>query len=112
MNASGYIGAAISVIAGCLGLVWPHRVGRTIGIHIPGRLGTSEVRATNGGLFIGAGTAVALIGSSEAALVLGAGWAGAFVARAVSFVIDASRTRENVAGLVIEAALAALLLSS
>jgi hypothetical protein len=104
------IGIIISIIAGCLGLIWPKQVSRTIGLQIPGRLGTSEVRATYGGLFIGAGLAVTLIATSDAALVLGAAWAGAFIARAISFVIDKSRTKENVAGLVIEGLMAALLI--
>ena len=98
------------MVAGCLGLVWPKQVSRTIGLQIPGRLGTSEVRATYGGLFIGAGLAVTLIASSDAAFVLGAAWAGAFIARAVSFVIDKSRTKENIAGLLIEAVMAVLLI--
>jgi len=110
MNAMGYVGAAISIIAGCLGLIWPNQVSRTIGLQIPGRLGTSEVRATYGGLFIGAGLAVVLISSNDAALVLGAAWAGAFLARATSFVIDKSRTIENAAGLFIEGVMAALLI--
>jgi hypothetical protein len=109
---TGYIGAAISIVAGLLGLMWPAHVSRTIGLEIPGRLGTAEVRATYGGLFIGMGIAVVLVASRDAALVLGAAWAGAFIARAVSFVIDRSRSRENVAGLVIEGTIAALLLLS
>ncbi|CAB4557164.1 MAG: DUF4345 domain-containing protein [Actinobacteria bacterium] len=110
MNVMGYVGAIISIIAGCLGLIWPQQVSRTIGLQIPGRLGTSEVRATYGGLFIGAGLAVVLIASNDAALVLGAAWAGAFIARAISFVIDKSRMKENVAGLLIEGVMAALLI--
>jgi hypothetical protein len=61
-------------------------------------------------LFIGSGIAVMLIASSEAALVLGAAWGGAFAARAISFFVDKSRTRENVAGLAIEAVMATLLI--
>ena len=95
MNALGYIGAIISIVAGCLGLIWPKQVSRTIGLQIPGRLGQSEVRATYGGLFIGAGLAVTLIASSDAALVLGAAWAGAFIARAISFVIEVTYERER-----------------
>ena len=106
----GYVVAIISIIAGCLGLIWPQQVSRTIGLKIPGRLGTSEVRATYGGLFIGTGVAVVLIASNDAALVLGAAWAGAFIARAISFVIDKSRTKENVAGLLIEGVMATLLI--
>ena len=109
MNAMGYVGAFISIVAGCLGLIWPKQVSQ-IGLQILGRLGQSEIRATYGGLFIGAGLAVILIASSDAALVLGAAWAGAFIARAISFVIDQSRTKENIAGLLIEGVMAALLI--
>lgn len=112
VNATGYVGAIFSILAGCLGLILPRQVSQTIGLQIPGRLGTSEVRATYGGLFIGAGLAVVLIASSDAAFVLGAAWAGAFLARALSFAIDRSRSKENVAGLVIECVMAILLISA
>lgn len=112
MNAAGYIGAAISVVAGVLGLIWPQKVSVIIGLSLPGKLGISEFRATYGGLFIGAGLATLLIGTHQAALVLGAAWGGAFVARAVSLFVDKSRSRENLAGLVIEAAVATLLVLS
>ena len=112
MNAAGYIGAAISVVAGVLGLIWPQKVSVIIGLSLPGKLGISEFRATYGGLFIGAGLATLFIGSHQAALVLGAAWGGAFVARVVSLVVDKSRSRENLAGLVIEAAVATLLILS
>jgi hypothetical protein len=56
-----------------------------------------------------AGVAVLLVASSDAALVLGSAWAGVFIARAISFVIDESRTKEIVAGLLIEDVMAALL---
>jgi len=55
------------------------------------------VRATYGGLFIGSGIAVMLIASSEAALVLGAAWGGAFAARAIL-----SMTPENCAFVTVE----------
>lgn len=110
MNTAATIGAAISVAAGVLGFLWPHQVSKTIGLGLPSQLAISEFRATYGGLFVGAGLAVLVIGSSDAARVLGAAWAGAFIARALSVVIDRSRSKENMAGLVIEAGVAALLL--
>lgn len=112
MNVLGYIGATISILAGCLGLLWPQRVSAVIGLQLPGQLGVSEFRATYGGLFIGAGLATLILGSRDAAVVLGAAWAGAFLARALSVIIDRSRSKENVAGLAVEAAVAALLLLS
>lgn len=112
MNAAGYAGAVISTLAGCLGLIWPAKVSTFIGLQLPGPLGVSEFRATYGGLFIGAGLATLLIGSREAALVLGAAWAGAFLARAISLIVDNSRSKENIAGLAIEGVVASLLLLS
>jgi hypothetical protein len=110
MNSLAYVGAGISIAAGLLGFLWPHRVSTTIGLGLPSQLAVSEFRATYGGLFMGAGVAVLIIGSSDAARVLGAAWAGAFIALAISVVIDRSRSKENMAGLVIESAVAALLL--
>jgi hypothetical protein len=110
MNSLAYIGVSVSIVAGVLGFLLPQQVSKTIGLGLPSQLAISEFRATYGGLFIGAGLAVLIIGSSDAAKVLGAAWAGAFVARAVSVVIDRSRSKENVAGLVIEATVAALLI--
>jgi hypothetical protein len=110
MNALGYIGSMLSVLAGVMGLLWPRPVSARIGLALPSPLGLSEFRATYGGLFIGAGGAVLVSGSTTAATVLGAAWGGAFVARALSVVIDRSRSKENAAGLVIEATMAALLL--
>lgn len=110
MSVAAQIGAVISILAGCLGLIWPRKVSAVIGLHLPGPLGVSEFRATYGGLFIGAGLAVLLIGTREAALVLGAAWGGACLARAVSLVVDRSRSKENIAGLAIEGVIAALLL--
>jgi hypothetical protein len=69
----------------------------------------SEFRATYGGLFIGAGTAVLAIGNREAALVLGFAWLGAFAARLLSAVVDRSTSRENMAGLVIELVIGVML---
>ncbi len=110
MNALGYIGSMLSVLAGVMGLLWPRPVSARIGLALPSPLGLSEFRATYGGLFIGAGGAVLVSGSTTAATVLGAAWGGAFVARALSVAIDRSRSKENAAGLVIEATMAALLL--
>jgi hypothetical protein len=109
MSWTGYVGASISVLAGVLGLLFPARVSRVIGLSLPGRLGVSEFRATYGGLFIGAGIAVLAIGTTEAALVLGFAWLGAFAARLLSVVVDRSTSRENLAGLAIELAVGLML---
>ena len=109
MNITAYIGATISIIAGLMGLLWPQQVSSVIGVRLPGKLGVSEFRATYGGLFMGAGGAVLILGSSDAALVLGAAWLGAFIARVTSVVIDRSTSRENFIGCGIELLVGALL---
>ena len=109
MSLLGYLGATVSVLAGLAGLLWPRRVSAAIGLQLPSALGMSEFRATYGGLFAGAGAAVLLLASRDAALVLAAGWLGAFVARSISLVIDRSTSKENLAGLGIEAAVGMML---
>jgi hypothetical protein len=109
MQFPAVLGASVSVLAGLLGLVWPQQVSKVIGLELPGRLGVSEFRATYGGLFIGAGVAVLVIGSADAALVLGAAWLGAFAGRVVSLVVDRSASKENLAGCAIELAVGGLL---
>jgi hypothetical protein len=106
MSSLAYIGAGVSIVAGVLGFLWPQQVSKTIGLGLSSQLAISEFRATYGGIFIGARLAVLIIGSSDAAKVLGAAWAGAFIARAASVVIDRSRSKENIVGLVIEATVA------
>ncbi len=110
VSAFGYIGAALSVAAGLAGLLFPRRVSATIGLQLPSALGVSEFRATYGGLFMGAGLAVLILGSRDAALVLGAAWLGAFTARALSAFVDRSTSKENVAGLMIEAVIGTMLI--
>ena len=53
MNAMGYVGAHIFIVAECLGLIWPKQVSQIIRLQILWRLGQSEVSAIDGGLFIG-----------------------------------------------------------
>lgn len=109
MSVLAYLGAAVSVLAGLAGLLWPRRISAAIGLQLPSTLGVSEFRATYGGLFAGAGAAVLLLGSRDAALVLAAGWLGAFVARLISVIVDRSTSKENLAGLGIEAAIGTML---
>lgn len=109
MSLLGHLGATVSVLAGLSGLLWPRQVSVVIGLQLPSTLGVSEFRATYGGLFIGAGAAVLLLASRDAALVLAAGWLGAFFARVISLIVDRSTSKENLAGLGIEAAIGMML---
>jgi pimeloyl-ACP methyl ester carboxylesterase len=46
VNTFATIGAGISVAAGVLGFIWPHRVSKVIGLGLPSQLAISEFRAT------------------------------------------------------------------
>ncbi|MEN9591914.1 MAG: putative rane protein [Gemmatimonadota bacterium] len=110
MNTFGYVGAAITIFGGIIGLMFPDRVSRTIGLSLNGRLGRSEFRATYGGLFLAAG--VAAINAPDSTLLLACAWLGAAAGRSISAIIDRSWSKENVAGIIIELAVGSLLLTS
>lgn len=112
MNTFGYIGAAITVFGGVVGLLFPDRVSRIIGLRLDGRLGRSEFRATYGGLFLAAGVAAIVIDSPDATLLLACTWFGAAGGRSISAVIDRSWSKENVAGIAVEVVVGSLLLAA
>ena len=98
MTVIANLGAMLTLFLGSLGLLFPKRICRLLGINPDGPLGVSELRATYGGffLFLGAGC---LFSQSEAAFqVAGTAWCGAALARLMSVAIDNSRSRENILG--------------
>ena len=111
MNTFGYIGAAITVFGGVIGLLFPTPVSRTIGLTLNGRLGRSEFRATYGGLFLAAGVAAIVIGTLDATLILACAWFGAAAGRTISAFIDRSWSKENLGGIAIEVVVGSLLLA-
>jgi len=106
------LGAAVNVILGCLGLLFPKQVSHVLGIHPEGPRGISEVRATYGGFFLGLGLGCLATQSDTAFLVAGSAWCGAAIARLMSVVADKSRSRENIIGLLVEATVGLMLLSA
>jgi hypothetical protein len=105
------LGAAITLILGCLSLLFPERVSEIVGIRGQGPLGTSELRATYGGFFLCLGAGCLATQSEHAFMVVGAAWCGAAIARLISLVVDKSRSRENLLGLALEATIGAMLMS-
>ena len=111
MTVIANLGALLTLFLGSLGLLFPKRICRRLGINPDGPLGVSELRATYGGffLFLGAGC---LFTQSEAAFqVAGTAWCGAALARLMSVVIDKSRSRENIVGFFVEAIIGLMMLS-
>jgi hypothetical protein len=105
------LGAMLTLFLGCLGLSFPQRICRLLGIIPNGPLGISELRATYGGFFLCLGTGCLVTQSEAAFQVTGVAWCGAALARLMSVVVDKSRSHENIAGFVIEATIGLMMLS-
>jgi hypothetical protein len=104
------LGAAITLILGCFGLLFPERVSEVLGIRGEGPLGKSELRATYGGFFLCLGAGCLATQSEPAFMVAGSAWCGAAIARLISLVVDNSRSWQNLLGLALEATIGAMLL--
>ncbi len=105
-------GAVVTSMLGCLGLLFPSAVGRVLGIEPNRPLGISEFRATYGGFFLCLGIGCLAAQSVPVFTVVGAAWCGAALARIVSFAVDGSRTRHNLAGVVVEAGIGLAMLAA
>jgi hypothetical protein len=113
MGLLNIIGALASLGLGLFGLFNPKGAARLVGIAIVPELphSISEVRATYGGLFVGLSAFALYTGADLAFATAGVAWLGAAAARIVSVTIDRARTRENLAGIVVELAIGGLLVA-
>jgi hypothetical protein len=105
-------GAVVTVMLGCLGLLFPRAVGRVIGIEPDGPLGISEFRATYGGFFLCLGIGCLVAQSVQVFTVVGAAWCAAALARMMSYAVDSSRTAHNLAGVGVEAGIGLAMLAA
>jgi hypothetical protein len=105
-------GAVVTTMLGCLGLLFPQAVGRVLGIEPDKPLGISEFRATYGGFFLCLGVGCLFAQSAQVFTVVGAAWCAAAFARVMSYAVDGSRTRHNVAGAVVEAGIGLAMLAA
>jgi len=105
-------GAVVTVILGCLGLLFPKAVGRVLGIETHKPLGISEFRATYGGFFLCLGIGCLVAQSAHVFTVVGAAWCAAAFARVVSYAVDGSRTGHNLAGAGVEAGIGLAMLAA
>ncbi len=105
-------GAVVTTMLGCLGLLFPSAVSRVLGIEPNKPLGISEFRATYGGFFLSLGIGCLVAQSVPVFTVVGAAWCGAALARIVSFAVDGSRTRHNLAGVGVEAGIGLAMLAA
>ena len=105
-------GAVVTGMLGCLGLLFPKRVGRVLGIKPDSSLGISEFRATYGGFFLCLGIGCVVAQSAQVFTVVGAAWCAAAFARIISYGVDSSRTAHNLAGVGVEAGIGLAMLAA
>jgi hypothetical protein len=105
-------GAIVTAMLGCLGLLFPRAVGRLVGIEPDGPLGISEFRATYGGFFLCLGIGCLMAQSAHVFTVVGAAWCAAAFVRLVSYGVDGSHTRHNLAGVGVEASIGLAMLAA
>ena len=104
-------GAVVTVVMGCLGLFAPARARAFTQLEAPTPSAFGEFRATFGGLFVGLGVTTLALGSDDAYLVLGIGWAATAAGRILSILLDPNgRHPRNVQSLGLEGVIAVLLL--
>ena len=105
------IGALLCIAMGLLGVVFPRMAARLVSIQPVGGLGTSEIRATYGGLFIAMGVTCLVVQAPSAYLVAGAAWVGAGLVRFPSLLLDKGSFPKALAGAAIELTIGSLLLT-
>ena len=110
LTIASYAAAIFSLGLGILGLVAPLTALNLIGLQtVPGLAHSiSEVRATYGGVFIGASLYPLVSGEPHAFLTLAACWLLAGFSRLCSAIFDGAATRFNLTSIAIELAVAIL----
>jgi len=109
-----YLGDAAALFSlglGLLGLFMPARALRLVGLQqVPGLAHSiSEVRATYGGVFVGASLYPLVTGAPQAFLTLACCWLFAGLARLASVVVDRAATRFNFVSIAFELGIGVLL---
>jgi hypothetical protein len=104
------LGALITTVLGCGGLLVPQRVATFVSIKPIGENGVSEIRATYGGLFLALGLVCLAMQSVSFFTVAGVAWLGAAFGRLFSVLYDKNNDARNFGGLCLEGTVGILLL--
>ncbi|SEW12023.1 protein of unknown function [Cognatiyoonia koreensis] len=89
MEILNYIFVALSIGLGCFGWLAPNYTMSALDLK-PGdtTMGTSEIRASAGCLFVGLGVGALLIGTPLGFAMIGFAWTGAAIGRMTSIILD------------------------
>jgi hypothetical protein len=104
------LGAVVMAGLGVMALVSPRSASRFVSLEPAGTIGTSELRATYGGFFLGLGGFALATQEPAAFAAAGVAWLCASAGRLLSVALDASRSAKNLGGIAFEAAIGVLLL--
>jgi hypothetical protein len=105
------IGAIISMLLGIVALFYPSKTEQFVSIKSVGKEGLSEIRATYGGFFFGISVFALVAQNSLVFMALGIGWISAAIVRLVTIILG-SYTSKNLAGVLFEAVIGLMCLSS
>ena len=105
-----FTGALVTIGYGILGLFFPKKAARMVGLEAKTKAGFSEFRATYGGVWLFMGLFALYVGDPYIYAVVGLAWLGAACGRVFSIIIDKAATRQNWIGVGVELLGAALLL--
>ncbi|MCG9875551.1 MAG: DUF4345 family protein [Leptospiraceae bacterium] len=104
------IGASITTLLGLMGFLAPKLAMKFTGLSSSTKEGSSEFRATFGGLFIALGLFPLWIGNPQGYLLVGLAWIATGIGRAVSIVADSCFTSKNVLAVFFESGIGCLLI--
>jgi len=105
------IGASITTLLGLMGFLAPKLAMKFTGLSSSTKEGTSEFRATFGGLFIALGLFPLWADHPQLYLLVGLAWLATGIGRAVSIVADNCFTSKNVLAVLFESGIGILLCS-
>ena len=111
MDILNLLGALLTIGFGLFGLLFPAKIARLVGLTAKTKAGSSEFRATYGGVWLAMGIALLAIDQPVAYTIVGIAWLGAALGRLFSIIIDKSSTQQNWTAFVIEIIGAGLLLA-
>jgi len=105
-----FVAAALMSLFGIAATVWPSSL-RLVGVSADSPLGTSEIRAVFGGMFVALGVACILTREPVVFAVVGAAWLADVAVRTVSVLIDRVPFRQAIVVLAVGSAMGVALLS-
>ena len=104
------IAAAVTILVGVVGLIWPRRIQDFIGLKAEGGRGITELRTVLGALFIAIGAIPLILKAPETFLMLGYTYLALAVVRLFSMFFDRSIMSSNVISVITEVVFGVILI--